>query len=89
MAAPLQESLSNLMGIECAADPGSYLGLPLILPCSKRQAHLELKGKRFKRISGWKSKLLSQAGRACLIRSVVSSQPTYFMSSFLLPHRYC
>lgn len=70
-------------------NPGSYLGLPLILPRSKRQANLELKGTLLKRLSGWKSKLLSQAGRACLLRSVVSALPTYFMSSFLLPLRYC
>lgn len=44
VAAPLQESLSNLMGIECAADPGSYLGLALILPLSKDKRTWSSKG---------------------------------------------
>lgn len=59
VALPTIELLLNQMGIDYAAQQGTYLGLPLILPRSKRQAHLELKRKLLKKVSGWKSKLLS------------------------------
>lgn len=86
---PLREELSGLKGTDHLAQPGHYLCLPLILPWSKHQAHLKLKGKLLKKISSWKSNLLSQTDRVCLIRSVVSALPTYFKSSFLLPQLYC
>ena len=39
-------------------------------------------------VSGWKAKVLSQAGHAMLMKSVLSSIPTYrmFLSSFPNPH---
>lgn len=80
--------LALTLGIGHSSQPGKYLGLPFILPRLKRQAHLQLKAKLLKRVSGWRSKLLSQAGRACLIRFVLSFVPIYFMSSFLLPNKY-
>uniref|UniRef100_A0A2N9HAL6 Reverse transcriptase domain-containing protein n=1 Tax=Fagus sylvatica TaxID=28930 RepID=A0A2N9HAL6_FAGSY len=41
------------------------------------------------RIHGWKEKLLSQAGREILIKTVAQSMPTYTMNCFLLPKRIC
>lgn len=42
-----------------------------------------------KKLEGWKSKLLSQAGRTLLIRTVASTIPTYHMQSFALPKVVC
>ena len=41
------------------------------------------------RIFGWKAKILSQAAKATLIKSVISSMPSYWMSSFKLPKSIC
>ena len=39
----------------------------------------------WKKLQGWKEKLLSQAGREVLIKSVIQEIPTYTMSCFKLP----
>lgn len=54
---PLAESLALSLGTGHSAHPEKYLGLPVILPRSKRQAYLELKEKLLKRVAGWRSKL--------------------------------
>lgn len=42
-----------------------------------------------RKISGWKAKLLSQAGRSMLINAVASPILMYEMSSILLPKTSC
>lgn len=41
------------------------------------------------KFKGWKAKLLSQAGRATLVKHVATSIPVYTMSSILLPKGLC
>jgi hypothetical protein len=59
-----------------------YLGLPPILGRSKKRAFNEIKDRIWKRLQGWKEKLLSQAGREILIKTVVQAIPNYAMSCF-------
>ena len=62
-----------------------YLGNRLFIGKNKKEAFQRLKQKVIDRLSGWKAKLLSAAGRGTLIRSVISSMPVYSMSTFMLP----
>ncbi|KAK9278524.1 hypothetical protein L1049_028092 [Liquidambar formosana] len=62
-----------------------YLGLPLFMGISKKQSFNSIVERIHSRINGWKSRTLSQAGRATLIRSVASAILTYTMSTFNLP----
>lgn len=49
----------------------------------------ELKDRLLDKLSGWRAKLLSQAGRGTLIRSVASPLLAHSMSFFELPKSWC
>uniref|UniRef100_A0A2N9ETV9 Reverse transcriptase zinc-binding domain-containing protein n=1 Tax=Fagus sylvatica TaxID=28930 RepID=A0A2N9ETV9_FAGSY len=54
---------------------------------NKSKAFSFVKERLNTRISGWKSKSLSQMGRATLIKSVALASPIYVMAAFKLPTR--
>lgn len=66
-------AISTILGVEAGQLPVKYLGMPLSskrLSLSNCQPLLD---KFKKRLSGWKSKILSYAGRVELIRSTIST----------------
>lgn len=70
--------------------PGhKYLGLPLFLPHSRMVAFGHIREKILSKLSGWKAKVLSQAGHTVLLKTVAASMPLYPMSTFLLPKGWC
>ncbi|XP_071924161.1 uncharacterized mitochondrial protein AtMg00310-like [Coffea arabica] len=66
-----------------------YLGLPLVIGRSKRQTFDFIKQKTIDRLKGWKEKLLSQAGKEVLLKSVIMALPIYVMSCCMLPKDLC
>ncbi|KAK4381987.1 hypothetical protein Sango_2916000 [Sesamum angolense] len=62
-----------------------YLGLPSRAARSKKELFSSIRDKVWKRINGWNEKILSQAGKEVLIKSVIQSIPTYAMGCFKLP----
>ena len=52
---------------------------------AKKQSFIYLKEKVQRKLQGWKEKLLSQAGREVLIKSVIQAIPTYIKICFKLP----
>ncbi|KAK9995734.1 hypothetical protein SO802_020420 [Lithocarpus litseifolius] len=87
---PLVKSrLANMLRINASNKREKYLGLPLVSGKEKRMVLQEVIDKVNSRLQGWKIKVLSQAARGSLIRSVSSSIPSYHMSSLLLPKSIC
>uniref|UniRef100_A0A803P3L4 Reverse transcriptase domain-containing protein n=1 Tax=Cannabis sativa TaxID=3483 RepID=A0A803P3L4_CANSA len=80
--------ISMLKVKECTGNE-KHLGNPFVFKRSKRQEFHFLKDKVLQRINGWKSKLLSFAGRTTLVKAVASTIPIYTMSTGRLPVSTC
>ena len=61
------------------------MGLPALVGRAKKQSFAYIKERVWRKLHGWKEKLLSQAGREILIKSVIQAIPTYMMICFKLP----
>ncbi|XP_060974510.1 uncharacterized protein LOC133039622 [Cannabis sativa] len=85
MARDTQLEIVDRLGFRKLGTEDKFLGNPILWTKSKVKDFEFLKEKILSKIEGWRCKLLSQAGRATLIRTVAQSIPLYSMSSFLLP----
>ena len=76
---------SRLFGCGIGSLPFKYLRI-FMTHCRLRNSEWQSVIDRFeKRLSSWKSKLLSSGGRLVLINSVFSSLPIFMMSFFEVP----
>ena len=66
-----------------------YLGLPSFVKKRKKESFNYIKEKIWRKFQGWEYKLLSQAGREVLLKSVIQAIPTYTMGCFKLPIGLC
>jgi len=64
-----------------ASFPIKYLGLPLSVRRLRKVDFQPLIDKAASRLSGWRGRNISQAGRATLTKSVLSSQPVYLLTA--------
>ena len=72
-----------------AVKQSRYLGLPLVIGRSKTQVFDFVKEKVISRISRWRGKMLSMAGKEVLLKSMVMALPAYVMSCCKLPKELC
>ncbi|GAA0160329.1 hypothetical protein LIER_16910 [Lithospermum erythrorhizon] len=80
-----RRELLSILGMSEVADQGKYLGLPSQIGRTKREVFKFLVEKVDARIRGWKGKLLSQAGKEVMIKSVTSAIPIFVMNCLKLP----
>ena len=69
--------------------PTDYLGVPLFLGSSRHSYFTKLLDTIRTRLAGWKTKLLSFAGRLILVKHVLSSIPMHTALVIPLPSKTC
>ena len=72
--------LVGLLGCRHTSLPLKYLGLPLGAKFKEVSLWNPILEKMERRLAGWKRLYLSKGGRVTLIKSTLSSLPTYFLS---------
>ncbi|XP_061998979.1 uncharacterized protein LOC133716290 [Rosa rugosa] len=77
--------ISKICGSPLTNDLGKYLGMPLIHSRVNKNTYASIFDKIQCRLSSWKSKVLSMAGRLTLVQSVTSAIPNYAMQTARLP----
>ena len=85
----LREEIKRFFNANSNEPLEKYLGLPPIIGRGKKQAFEDIKSRVQSKLKGWKGKLLSQAGREVLIKSVAQAIPVYAMNCFPLPFGLC
>lgn len=79
-----QSNIMSILSIVKCNGEGKYLGIPYLVKRSKKQILQFVMDGVWKKLQGWKEKLLSQVGKEILIKSVLQVIPTYDMQRFLL-----
>nr|XP_048317975.1 uncharacterized protein LOC125418473 [Ziziphus jujuba var. spinosa] len=82
-------TIKKLFEIKELQEDAKYLGNPMFIGTNTSKAYEELRSKIESKMEGWKSLLLSQAGKYTLIKSVVSAVPLYAMAAFKFPIGWC
>ena len=83
----LVNELKMSLNCQVLSLPIKYLGIPLGANPKKVDTWEPILERIKKKLSGWKSKLLSRAGRLVLIKSVLNSLPLYYLGIFKMPKK--
>ncbi|MCH79377.1 putative non-LTR retroelement reverse transcriptase [Trifolium medium] len=81
----MRERLTNLSGFRETANLGKYLGVPLSGRAPKRADFQYIIDQVSSKLTMWKAKHLSFAGRATLAKSVIEAIPIYPMMTNKIP----
>ena len=77
--------LANILQSRVGRLPMKYLEMPLGTSFKSAAIWNPILEKMEKSLSGWKCLYLSKGGRLMLIKSTLSSLPTYFLPLFTIP----
>lgn len=80
-----RNELTNLLNMRQVDRHEKYLGIPSISGRSKKVIFDSLMDRIWKKLQGWKEKLLSRAGKEVLLKSVIQAIPTYLMGVYKIP----
>ena len=77
--------LAEFLGCRIGSLPMTYLGMPLGAFHKSPTVWNPILEKIERKLAGWKKMYLSKGGRLTLLKSTLSSLPTYFLSLFTIP----
>ena len=78
-------ALAEILGYRVGELPMSYLGMPLGASHNFPSIWNPILEKFEQKLAGWKKLYLSKGGWLVLLKSTLSSLPTYFFSLFIIP----
>lgn len=81
----VRTTITNIFGIKTHGGLEKYLGLPILIRQNKSKYFQFLLDKIWSKMSNWKTKFLSGAGKEILLKAVLQAISTYTMSMFLPP----
>ena len=84
-----RQIIKGILGVREIQHYEKYLELPSLIGKGKKASFNDIKERVWRKLHGWEGKLLSQAGREVLIKSVIQAIPTYAMECFKLPLGLC
>jgi hypothetical protein len=84
-----KQQMMAALDIQVEARNEKYLGLPVYMGKSKEKTFAYLKDRVWKRVQGWKEKLLSKAGKEIFIKAMAQAILSYAMSCFDLTKTLC
>ena len=84
-----QEAIALEIQVNLVQCPSKYLGINFKFRGNRIADFQFLIDKLISKLQGWKARLLSQAGRATLIKSILQSLPLYTFSCFKVPEYVC
>ncbi|PON97172.1 hypothetical protein TorRG33x02_069280 [Trema orientale] len=82
-------SINAILGFQRIKETARHLGLPLFMGRNKTDNWQHILDSIQKRVTGWKSRVLSKAGRLTLIATIGQAIPAYGMSTNKLPQKVC
>ena len=85
----VKENISVILNIQATSCLGKYLGFPLRHKGVGRSQYNFITEKIISKLSEWKAKFLSFAGRTVLVKSVMTAIPNYVMQGATLPIHLC
>ena len=75
-------ALAKILGCRVGSLPMTYLGMPLGMSHKSSPIWNPILEKIERKLTGWKKLYSSKGGRLTLLKSTLSSLPTYFFISF-------
>lgn len=85
----IQNEIRDTLSMDSTDDLGMYLGMPTLTSRVTRATFSHLCEKIDRRLSGWKTKYLSLAGRITLANTTVASLGFYSMQTAKIPRTVC
>ena len=78
-------ALAEILGYRIGSLPMTYLSMPLGASHKSPFIWNPILEKIHRKFAGWKKLYLSKGGRLTLLKSMLSSLPTYYLSLFTIP----